>query len=278
MNLKRYSFAPLLLTGILLSQAGRAQTTATNVRLRTDPAVRKVIVEYELPQVLPGDSIYLELETASGRILRPLSVNGDVGTALKPGTTKLIAWDVVRDNVRLDEDVKVLLRVARMVSVNDPATLKKTPPSATLAQTPPKPTTDRVAEPGSVVRKKSPLPIIGWGVTAALTGYATVLALGLNKDVDTYNAKPFADDDTDLKRFQDLKAKIDKNKGTFYIVAGAAAAVAVANTIYTFVVKPNAARRTSLLIRSGESTLGESTALGNPLGKQITSLGLTHTF
>lgn len=267
MNRKLYQSVFFLLVGTLLSHAGRAQTSAANVRLRTDPTVKKVIVEYELPQMLPGDSIYIELETASGRIIRPLSVNGDVGKALKPGKNKLIAWDVVRDNVRLNEDVKVLLRVARMVTVTDPAAVrpkttaelsKVTTTTATAART----TTDRVAEAGTVVRKKSPLPIIGWVATAGLAGYATVLALGLNKDADAYNAEEFAKDETDLQRYRDLKAKIDKNKGTFTIVAGAAAAVAVANVIMTVVRKPKPSR-TTLLIQSGN---------------HVTSLGLSRRF
>lgn len=257
------------LTGVLLTYIAQAQTSATNVRLRTDPTVKKVIIEYELPQVLPDDSIYIELETASGRIIRPISVNGDVGKAIKPGSNKLVAWDVVRDNIRLNEDVKVMLRVARMVTVASPAAAaaKMVDKTASAPPTVVRTTPDRAAEsgvqaPSSVVRKKSPLPIIGWIATAGLASYATVLALGLNKDADEYSAKPYAEDTADLQRYKDLKAKIDKNKGTFTIVAGAAAAVAVANVIYT-VVRRSKASRTSLIIEPGN---------------QITSIGLSRRF
>ncbi len=257
------------LAGVLFTYVVQAQTSATNVRLRTDPVVKKVIIEYELPQILPDDSIYIELETASGRILRPISVNGDVGKAVKPGNKKLIAWDVVRDNVQLDEDVKVMLRIARMVTVASPATTAAVVPdkaSPITTKATPK-TTDRVAEPesrapASVVRKKSPVPIIGWVATAGLAGYATVLALGLNKDADEYNTQPYAEDAADLQRYKELKAKIDKNKGTFTIVAGAAAAVAVANVLYAVVRRPKPAR-TALLIQSEN---------------QVTSIGLSRRF
>lgn len=260
------SLLQLLLTiaAVSIGQLALAQTSATNIHLRTDPTVRKVIIEYELPQVLPDDSIYIELETSTGRIIRPMSVNGDVGKALKPGKNKLIAWDVVRDNARINEDVKVLLRVARMVTVASPATSVAAASSVKTSSTatPPRPTTDRIAEPASVVRKSSPLPIIGWVATAGLAGYATVIALGLNKDVDEYNSKPYADNAADLQHFNDLRDKINKNKSTFTIVAGAAAAVAIANVVYMFVSKPKPAR-TSLLIQSGS---------------RITSIGLRRTF
>ncbi|GAB3509932.1 hypothetical protein GCM10027341_47620 [Spirosoma knui] len=258
MSLKRCLLALLVLAGSLLSQLSWAQTSASNVRLRTDPTVRKVIIEYELPQVLPDDSLYIELETASGRIIRPVSVNGDVGAGIKAGKNKLVAWDVVRDNVRLNEDVKVLLRVARMVSVADPAKVAKKPVTEPVTR----PVADRVAEPGTVVRQKSIVPIIGWVATGGLAGYATVIALGLNKDADEYNSKPFADNAAEKARFDELKAKIDKNKTTFTIVAGAAAVVAIANVVYMVVGKPKPAR-TSLLIQSGG---------------QVTSIGLSHKF
>ena len=257
-----YQLLLLLLIGAWLSPVSQAQTTATNVRLRTDPTVRKVIVEYELSQMLPDDSIYLELETASGRILRPTSVNGDVGTAIKPGKNKVIAWDVVRDNVRINEDVKVLLRVARMATVASPATVAAAPVRTTPAPTTTRPTVERATEPGSVVRKSPLIPIIGWAATGVLAGYATVLALGLNKDVKEYNAKPFADDATDLQRYKDLKSRIDSHKSTFTIVAGAAAAVAIGNVIYMLVSKPKSTR-TSLLIQPGN---------------QVTSVGLIRQF
>ncbi len=252
----------VLLMAVLASHASRGQTTATNVRLRTDPIIRKVIIEYDLPQSLPGDSIYIELETASGRILRPISVRGDVGKAIKPGQKKLVAWDVVRDNVRLNEDVTVLLRVARMVTVAGPAIAVVSPPA--IPSTKPVVTSaNPVAAPALVVRKKSPLPLIGWVAAAGLTGYATVLALGLNKDADAYNTKPFADNAAELLRYQEQKKSIDTRKGTFTIVAGAAAAVVIANIIYTIVRKPTKPARTSLLIQPGP---------------QLTSIGLSHQF
>lgn len=265
---RNYSSLFLALLSVLVGHAGWAQTTAANVRLRTDPTVRKVIIEYELPQSLPGDSIYIELETASGRILRPLSVRGDVGKAIKAGPKKLVAWDVVHDNIRLDEDVTVLLRVARMVTVAPPAAAVAVPPgsrptvTAVERKSADAVVAGAVKSPESVVRKKSPLPIIGWVAAAGLTGYATVLALGLNKDADAYNSKPYADDAADLQRYKDQKKGIDSRKGTFTIVAGAAAAVVIANVIFTVTRKKTSAR-TSLLIQPGN---------------QLTSIGLSRRF
>lgn len=247
MNRTLYQLIFWALLSVLASHTAHAQTAATNVQLRTDPVVRKVLIEYDLPQSLPGDSIYIELETAAGRILRPLTVRGDVGKGIKAGSKKLVAWDVVQDNIRLDETVTVLLRVAQLPTAARPG--------ADVAVKP-------VEKPAQMTPKKSPLPLIGWVAGAGLTGYATLLALGLNKDVKAYNSKPFAENAAELQRYQDQKSSIDSRKGTFTIVAGAAVAVVVGNVIYTLIRK-KAAGKTSLLIQSGN---------------QLTSIGVGRRF
>lgn len=253
---------------LILALNSLAQTTATKVRLRTEPAVRKVIIEYELPQMLSTDSLYLELETTSGRIIRPVSVNGDVGKNIQPGKNKLIAWDVVRDNVRIDEDVRVLLRVARVVTVTGPAPAGSGPvasePVAKMTSLMPavKPTNDRVSEPGEVVRHSRVVPIIGWVAVAGLAAYGTVLYLRVNEDKKEYNAAPKIVPRAELARYQELSASIHKNQKTLNIVAGAAGVLAVANVVYMIVRKP-ARSRTSLLIQPST---------------QLTSIGLIRRF
>lgn len=240
-----------------LALNSQAQTTVTNVRLRTEPTVRKVIIEYELPQMLPTDSLYLELETASGRVIRPVSVNGDVGKDIKPGKRKLIAWDVVRDNVRIDEDVKVLLRVAQVVTVTGPTpTVPANPNGQPITKTTApsviavKPSADRIAEPGVVVRRSPMVPIIGWVAVAGLAAYGTSLYLTIDKDTKEYKAVPNVVPAEQLPKYRDMAETIHSNQSTLNIVAGAAGVLAAANIVYMIVRKP-APSRTSLLIRSG---------------------------
>ncbi|NID10216.1 hypothetical protein [Fibrivirga algicola] len=250
MNRNLYQLSFWAIISVLAGQTSTAQTLATNVRLRTDSIARKVIVEYNLPQISSGDSIYLELETASGQLLRPLAVKGDVGKAIKAGTKKLIAWDVVQDNVRIDERVTVLLRVDRAGQGTS---------QAVVAQE---------KSPREVILKKSPVPVIGWVAAAGLTGFATVLALGLNKDVDTYNSKPYASDGADLLQYQNQKKSIDSKKATFTIVAATAAAVVVANVVYT-IIRKKAPGRTSLVMLQSAAPLP---------GSQSMSIGLSRRF
>lgn len=244
MNRNLYQLIFFALLGVLATHTSQAQTSATNVRLRVDPVVKKVLIEYELPQTLPNDSIYIELETASGRILRPITVRGDVGTGIKSGTKKLIAWDVVQDNIQIDEPVTVLLRVARVIPGGSPLAM------ATV-------------NPERITPRKSPLPLLGWVAAAGLTGYATVLALNLNKEVSEYNSVPTAVDAAVLSGYATKKSSIDAHKSTVTLVAGVALAAVITNVVFTIIHKRAVSPRTTLLIQPG---------------KQLTSIGLSRRF
>ncbi|GAA4453902.1 hypothetical protein GCM10023189_19650 [Nibrella saemangeumensis] len=244
--------------GILLwafVACAQQQSSATNIRFRIDNTLRKVVIEYDLPSVQPEDSLYVELQTASGATIRPLTVTGDVGKRLRPGLNKTVYWDVLRDNIKLNEDVQVIIRLARTIPVTK-ATPR--PESAQPAQSRP-----ATSLPGSEAVKPAILPIAGWVATGGLAVYSFILASGINKDVNEYNAAPReVADQAELARYNQLKAQVDRRKGTFYVVAGAAAALAVANVVYRVVKKP---KHTIM-------------SLNLQPGTRIPTLGLARTF
>jgi len=163
-----FTFLTVVLAGIS-ARAQQAPSQATNIRIATDEKTKRLVISYDLPSVQLNDSLYVEIETASGRRFRPITVSGNVGKRLSPGQNKVIYWDIVRDNIQLDEEVEVIIRLVRTMG-NRPASSPR--PTA------PKPAPVVVSSP-----KKSPLSIIGWIATGGLAAYTFVLASGLNKDV-----------------------------------------------------------------------------------------------
>ncbi|GAB4021238.1 hypothetical protein GCM10028773_29220 [Spirosoma koreense] len=238
------------LAAFLLVFQSRAQqnSSATNIRFRIDETSRRVVIQYDLPTVQPGDSLYVEFETASGNTIRPRTVTGDVGKGLRPGTNKTVSWDVVRDGIPLNEEVRAVIRLVRPLSASAPS---RTQPSVSSSPA--------VVSP---VKKFPIIPVVGWVATGGLAIYAFTLASAINKDVDAYNEKRYAESQDELNRFNDLKASVDSKKGTFTIVAGAAAALAVANVVYMIVHKPKPGR----------------TAFQITPGTQTASLGVTYKF
>ena len=218
----------------VLAHAQQAPSEATNIRIATDEKTKRLVITYDLPSVQPTDSLYIEIETASGRRLRPITVSGNVGRTLSAGPNKVIYWDIVRDNVQLDEEVEVIIRLVRPVAASRPAVVAKPQPP--------------VSVPKSVVEapKKSALPIIGWVATGGLAAYSFVLASGLNKDVDAYNKTTVANTLAEWNTAEATRKNIDSRRGTFTIVAGATAVLLVANIVY-MVVRKSSRNSASLL-------------------------------
>ena len=239
-----------ILTALLPAISSQAQqnSSATNIRFKVDAATRRVVIQYDLPTIQSGDSLYVEFETASGNIIRPRTVSGDVGKGLRPGSNKIASWDVVHDAIPLNEDVRAVVRVVRTLVPSSLTVVSSTVPIAKSAA-------PVQSVPVVQSQKKSIIPIIGWVATGGLAIYAFTLASSINKDVDAYNAKPYAESQAELQMFNDLKSSVDSKKGTFTIVAGAAAALAVANVVYMFVHKPKSGQ-TSFRITPGHQKVG----------------------
>lgn len=245
------------LLGTLFVRAQQAPSEATNIRITTDEQTRRLVILYDLPTVQPSDSLYVEIETASGRRFRPITVSGNVGKALAPGRNKTIYWDVVRDKVQLDEEVEVIIRLVRLGRVTRPAAAAK--PLAPLPA------------PVVAVRKKSPLPVVGWVAAGGLAVYTFALASGLNKDVDAYNAKTQAATVAEWNSAEAKRTDIDSRRGTFRLVAGATAVLVVGSLAALIVRK---AGRSSTAGRS----IQPRTAWHIAPGGRAVQVGFVRTF
>ena len=79
-----YRFIYLTLLSCLLPLFALAQT-ASNIRVRVDAAIKKMVIEYDLTDVQPTDSLYILIEAASGEVITPRNITGSVGKGLTFG-------------------------------------------------------------------------------------------------------------------------------------------------------------------------------------------------
>lgn len=220
------------LTLSVSSLAQQAPSEATNIRIATDAQTKRLVINYDLPTIQTNDSLYVEIQTASSGRFRPTSVSGDVGKKLRPGPNKVIYWDVVRDKIQLNEEVEVVIRIVRTIAPNP-----KQQPLGPITSTP----------------KKSVLPVVGWVVTGGLAIYTFSLASSLNKDVDAYNQNTMANTLTDWNAAEAQRKDIDSRRGTFTVVAGTTAALAVANVVWLIVRKGKKPRTSWHVQPSGQA-------------------------
>ncbi len=257
-------FIRLLLVALLFPLLSQAQT-ATNIRVRLDPTIRKMIIEYDLQNIQPADSLYIEVETSSGQMFTPRTITGAVGKGLRSGTNQAAYWDVIKDNARINEAVQARVRFIRPAparAVQPAPTVQPTEsPKSEVRAAPAKPVV--TPSPGSVAKtKKSPIPLIGYLTTGALGLYGVTLYSSIGKDSDAYNSKPFVTSTTEKAEYDKKLSDLKSRKGTLTAVVGVAVAAGVATTIYTLTRKKKSSRVTLI----------------SPPSPQATNLGVAYSF
>ena len=61
--------------------------------------------------------ITLILLNSKGDTIRPIYISGDIGSRVNCGFGKTIVWDLVKDNVKIDEDIQILIKGNKPVPV-----------------------------------------------------------------------------------------------------------------------------------------------------------------
>jgi hypothetical protein len=68
-------------------------------------------IKYDITGCKTGQFVDVSLIIISSKsdTIRPGSVTGDIGTMVNCGPGKTISWNVIRDNVKIDDDIEVML-------------------------------------------------------------------------------------------------------------------------------------------------------------------------
>ncbi len=114
--MKRTGFILLLLTffPVLSAQEGfkisKPEPSFSNNTL---------IIKYDITGCGSGEfvDITLIILNSKGDTLKPGYISGDIGLRINCGFDKTIVWDLARDNVKIDEDIQILIKGKRSVPV-----------------------------------------------------------------------------------------------------------------------------------------------------------------
>ena len=76
-----------------------------------------LIIKYDLTGCGSGEfvDITLIILNSKGDTLKPGYISGDIGLRINCGFDKTIVWDLARDNVKIDEDIQILIEGKRSV-------------------------------------------------------------------------------------------------------------------------------------------------------------------
>jgi hypothetical protein len=92
---------------------------------------------------------------SKGDTLKPSVITGDIGNMIKCGPGKTIAWEVVRDNIMIDDDIEVML------------VGKDHPPAVPIIKAPANPRTTR----GKAIASSFFIPGLGQTMASGKGGY-----------------------------------------------------------------------------------------------------------
>ncbi len=104
-----YLLLILLIFGVLIQKQVSSQSTAEIQNISFTAQNDTLIVTYDIEKAERKElfDISLVITTASGKLIRPRSVSGDVGVNVTGGKGKTIYWDLNRDQIFLNEGIEV---------------------------------------------------------------------------------------------------------------------------------------------------------------------------
>lgn len=94
-----------------ISQVALCQPRITNVRFEVREKSKVIEIRYDAQGLVQSDSVYIIAKTRKGHEIRPRTLQGNVGTGLKAGKNKKVIWDVVADDLRVNEEVGIVINV-----------------------------------------------------------------------------------------------------------------------------------------------------------------------
>ncbi|GAA4403120.1 hypothetical protein GCM10023187_18880 [Nibrella viscosa] len=187
-----------------------------NVRVEWDATRAKIM--YDLADNVPADSIYIQVESRSKGLLAARTVSGDIGRGVMPGQNKTVYWDYPLDRVVIGD--KDQLRAE--VFVKSPATGGG--PANALASLLVPGLGNVLVQPNRQIGLR-PLITAGYG---GLLAYGLIQRSRANRQYSLYESQLTAED---AEPFYQESARLRHH---YLITTRAAAAVLVADVVYTF--------------------------------------------
>lgn len=259
----RLSLAFLL--SLLLTISGRAQERIRNVRMQVVDS-SQLEIRYDLIEIHPGDSVFVELES---RLRGPLPVlpefiRGDIGKRVTVGSDRRIVWDVLANGYRLNEDIRATVSIkaapVRPVASQQPDTspAKPTEPVASKEPTSADPERSVVSAPadGMSTRRmryagpawallsavapgignifvQTPKPKVGLRPLVTVGCYG-LLAYGLSERQKSHDEYAIYEQQKNMTAAEPYYTQANSHHQNYYLATRGAIVVAAVDVILTF--------------------------------------------
>ena len=244
---KLFALFCFFLLSFLFTHNVAAQTKARVLNVDFYIEGDNLIITYDIEKAKTGETFFVSVgvTTASGNKINAYSLSGDVGKGVTGGKYKRVTWDLVKDNVYLDDEILVEVYLQADKDAKAGVTPQETKPTIT---TTPK-TANSVSVGGALVKS---LIFPGWGNRYVKDGGAYwlmgVLAYGAvggavyfnNQAYNAYEDYKVAENATDRDNFYtDAEDFQGKQKALMFT----AAAIWTVDLIWTGIQAGNANKK-----------------------------------
>lgn len=231
---------------VLFSLNLTAQTKAQALNVDFYIEGDNMIITYDIEKAKTGESfiVSVSVTTKSGNKINAYSLTGDVGKGVFGGKYKRITWDLVKDNVYLDDEIQIEVFLQSEKDANIGVVEKETKPTLKTQAS-----AKSVSVGGALIKS---LVFPGWGNRYVKDGGAYwlmgVLAYGAvggavyfnNEAYNAYEDYKVTEDATERDQFyKDAEDFQGKQKALMYT----AAAIWAADLIWTGIQAGNANRK-----------------------------------
>jgi len=112
------------------SVAAMSQQRISNVRFQLDSKSKLIEINYDAHGILAEDSVYVTVTGKKTRSIIPGQISGDIGKGVKSGKNRKILWNIVSDNLKINEElmIKVNLAIAAAPMLASADSIKRKPP------------------------------------------------------------------------------------------------------------------------------------------------------
>lgn len=227
----RTIFGLLIFTSMQNEIAAQSQAVVKNIEHKVEND--KMIINYDILNYLQDETfkVTVKIETVSGNIISPASVQGDVGEKIPGGVQKTITWNYTQDNFSTNDEY--------FVAVNAISDKAKNVEKKIVNKT----SSENLTMAGALVRSAV---IPGWGLGAitgkgaywflGVAGYGLLAgSIGINKSAaENYDNYLLEYNDPEMRAdYYDKAVSQDKLSKNLAIAAGV---IWVGNLVWTGIV------------------------------------------
>lgn len=108
-------FKYLIISILIIPEILYGQRNITITKPRVEIFEENMIINYDILNTKPSDyyKVWIEVTDSDGNKIEPVSITGDIGTAVQGGVNKRIVWNIINDKIYIDKAIIIEVKAEK---------------------------------------------------------------------------------------------------------------------------------------------------------------------